>query len=42
VALDPDRLWHIAGGAAPGEGIYSTLIRCARSLTRDEIDALVG
>ncbi len=40
VLIDPNRLWHIAGGAAPGEGKYSTLIRCANALAEAEADAL--
>ncbi len=28
--MDPDPFWQIAGGAAPGEGRYTALIRCAK------------
>lgn len=42
VPIDPNKLWQIAGKAAPGEGVYSTLIRCAKSLGDAEYNALVG
>lgn len=42
VPINPDRLWHFADGAAPGEGIYSTLVRCARGITEAEVKALAG
>jgi len=41
VPIDPNRLWQIAGKAAPGEGVYTTLIRCANPLSDAEFDALV-
>lgn len=42
VPIDSDRLWHFSGKAAPGEGIYSTLVRCARSINDAEVKALTG
>ena len=42
VRIDPNQLWQVAGKGAAGEGIYSTLIRCARPITEAEFNALVG
>lgn len=42
VQIDPNQLWQIAGKAAPGEGIYTTLIRCTNPLNDAEFAALVG
>src|SRR5688500_6587109 len=41
VGIDPDRLWRAAGGMAPGQMIYSTLIRCARELSDADLNSLV-
>ncbi len=40
VPIDPNLLWQAANRVAPGEGIYTTLVRCARPLTEAEINAL--
>ena len=40
VPINPDRLWHAAGRAGPGEGVYGTLVRCARTLTEAQANAL--
>lgn len=37
--IDPNLLWQLSGGAAPGEPIRSTLIRCARALPEAEFSA---
>jgi hypothetical protein len=42
VPIDPNRLWQAVGRVASGEGVYSTLVRCTRSLTEAEADALTG
>ena len=42
VRIDPDHLWKLSGGAAPGEGIYSTLVRCGRGITEAEFNTLLG
>lgn len=40
VPIDPNRLWQAVDRVAGGEGVYSTLVRCTRSLTEAEADAL--
>lgn len=40
VPIDPNRLWQAANRVAPGEGVYSTLVRCDRQLTEAEVNAL--
>lgn len=35
--LSPEDLWQKAGGAVPGQNNYQTLIRCARTLTEDDL-----
>ena len=40
--IDPNHLWQATGGAAAGEGIYSTLVRCGRPLSTAEVNALTG
>lgn len=40
VPIDPNRLWHVTGGAAQGEGIYSTLVRCGQPLSEAEVNLL--
>lgn len=42
VPIDPNRLWQLSGGAAEGESIRRTLIRCARTLTETEYQALAA
>ena len=42
VPIDPDRLWQFSGGAAAGENIRRTLVRCGRTLTEEELNAFVG
>ncbi len=42
VSVDPNRLWKISGGAAEGESIRRTLIRCANTLTETEYKALIA
>ncbi len=38
VAIDPNHLWQLSGGMAPGENIRRTLIRCARTVTETELE----
>lgn len=40
--VDPNRLWHRSGGAAAGQSIYSTLVRCANGITEAELRELMG
>lgn len=42
IPIDANRLWRTSGGAAPGEGVYSALIRCARPIEEAEFNALIG
>jgi predicted Mrr-cat superfamily restriction endonuclease len=42
VPIDPNRLWQVSGGGAQGEGIYSSLIRCANTLNEAEFEALIA
>ena len=40
VLIDPNGLWQFSGGMATGENIRRALIRCARTLTEEEYNAL--
>ena len=40
VPIDANILWHAANKVAPGEGIYTTLVRCDRRLTQADVIAL--
>ncbi len=40
VPINPNHLWRAANRVAPGEGIYGTLVRCARTLTEAEVNAI--
>ncbi len=40
--IDPDRLWHLAGGMASGQSVYQTLVCCDRSLADDDLLPLMG
>lgn len=42
VPIDPNRLWQAVDRVATGEGVYSTLVRCTRSLTAEEANALAN
>jgi len=42
VPINPTALWRLAGGAAPGQGVYAALIKCARELTEAEYYSLTG
>jgi predicted Mrr-cat superfamily restriction endonuclease len=35
--LSPEDIWNTAGGAAPGQNVHQTLIRCGRTLTGDDL-----
>jgi len=35
--LSPEDLWNKAGGAALGQNVHQTLIRCERTLTEDDL-----
>ena len=40
VPIDPNILWQAANGRAPGEGVFTALIRCERTLSEAEVNAL--
>jgi hypothetical protein len=42
VPIDPDLLWQFSGGAAAGENVRRTLIRCARALSEEQCRELVA
>jgi hypothetical protein len=42
VPIDPNHLWRVSGGAAGGENVRRTLIRCAHALTQAEYHALIA
>ena len=42
VPIDPDRLWQLSDGMASGEHTDRTLVRCARSISEAEFNALAG
>ncbi len=35
--MNPEDLWNTAEGAAPGQNVHQTLIRCERTLTEDDL-----
>lgn len=41
VPIDPDALWKFSDGRAPGENVYSTLIRCSNTLTANQYEKLL-
>lgn len=40
--LNPNALWKLSGGCAPGYNVRWTLIRCAHDVSDIEVDALAG
>ena len=40
LSIDPNRLWQLSGGAAAGQSIYSTLVRCGDGVTETALNKI--